>query len=72
MQEEEESQQQASSPATPISKLETAGITSNDIKKLQEAGYYTVESIAFTPKRILTTVKGINDTKADKLLAEGF
>lgn len=47
------------------------GISSSDCKKLAEAGYYTIESIAFTPKRILCTVKGISEAKADKILAEG-
>lgn len=54
----------------PVSKLEGNGITSGDIKKLEEAGYYTVESIAFTLKKNLLTVKGISETKADKLIAE--
>lgn len=47
------------------------GISNSDCKKLAEAGYYTIESIAFTPKRILCTVKGISEAKADKILAEG-
>jgi hypothetical protein len=47
------------------------GISVLDCKKLEEAGYHTVESIAFTPKKILLTVKGISENKADKLLAEG-
>ena len=32
----------------PIEKLEGAGINASDIKKLQEGGYYTVESVWFT------------------------
>ena len=72
MQEEEDQQQQQLSAASPITKLEGSGISAADIKKLQEAGYWTVESIAFTSKRILTTVKGITEAKADKLLAEGW
>ena len=47
------------------------GITSTDCKRLEEAGYYTVESIAFTPKKMLLIVKGISEPKADKILAEG-
>lgn len=35
-----------------------------------EAGYHTVESIAFVPKKHLITVKGISEAKADKLIAE--
>lgn len=43
------------------------GITAGDIKKLQENGYHTVESIAYTPKKALITIKGISEAKADKL-----
>jgi DNA repair protein RAD51 len=39
-----------------------------DITKLKEHGYHTVESIAFTPKKHLLLIKGISDTKADKIL----
>lgn len=31
----------------------------------------TVESVAFTPKKVLITIKGISEAKADKILAEG-
>ncbi|CAF0846302.1 unnamed protein product [Didymodactylos carnosus] len=56
---------------TPIGKIEkSCGITNSDIKKLQEAGFCTVESIAFAPRKSLLAVKGISDTKADKLVAE--
>jgi DNA repair protein RAD51 len=48
------------------------GITASDIKKLEEAGYYTVESVAYTPKKILMEIKGISDGKADKILQEAF
>ena len=41
------------------------------MKKLREAGYHTVESVAFTPKKQLCTVKGISEAKADKILLEG-
>ncbi|GAC75115.1 hypothetical protein PANT_14d00044 [Moesziomyces antarcticus T-34] len=54
----------------PVSKLEDFGISSSDCKKLAEAGYNTVESIAFTPKKNLLLVKGISEAKADKILAE--
>ncbi|GME76127.1 unnamed protein product [Ambrosiozyma monospora] len=55
---------------SPISKLVGNGITANDIKKLENSGYFTVESIAYTPKRLLVTVKGISEQKAEKLLHE--
>ncbi|KAF9331235.1 recombinase rad51 [Podila minutissima] len=51
-------------------KLEECGIQAADVKKLKEAGYYTVESIAFTAKKQLLTIKGISEAKADKILSE--
>lgn len=46
------------------------GITANDIKKLSEAGYHTVESVAYAPKKALIVIKGISEAKADKILNE--
>jgi len=42
-----------------------------DIKVVVEAGYNTVEGVAYTPKRVLLAIKGISEAKADKLIAEG-
>lgn len=53
--------------ATPIAQLEGNGITAADLKKLTEAGYFTVESVAYAPKKWLLNVKGISEVKADKL-----
>lgn len=53
---------------TPINKLEESGISSTDIKKLLEAGYHTVESVVFTPKKTLINVKGLSEAKIDKIL----
>ncbi|GFZ48036.1 DNA repair protein RAD51 [Saitozyma sp. JCM 24511] len=53
-----------------IDKLQEVGISAADTKKLAEAGYHTVESVAFTPKKQLCTIKGISEAKADKILAE--
>ncbi|KAJ3292306.1 recombinase rad51 [Blyttiomyces sp. JEL0837] len=53
-----------------INKLEQFGISATDIKKLSEAGFHTVESIAYTPKKALLGIKGISEVKADKILAE--
>jgi DNA repair protein RAD51 len=55
-----------------VTKLQEAGIQPNDIKKLTEAGFHTVESVAFTPKKALVAIKGISDQKADKILTEGI
>ncbi|CAG0888405.1 unnamed protein product [Darwinula stevensoni] len=46
------------------------GVTSGDVKKLMEAGFHTVESVAFAPKKALLAIKGISEAKADKILAE--
>ncbi len=40
------------------------------MRKLLESGYYTVESIAYTPKKQLLNIKGISEAKADKILLE--
>jgi len=52
--------------------LEGNGITAGDIKKLQEGGFHTVESVAYAPKKALIAIKGISEAKADKLLAESL
>ena len=55
---------------TLLEELEGNGVTAADIKKLRDAGYYTVEGIAFTPRKNLLTIKGISEAKTDKILAE--
>lgn len=46
------------------------GITSVDIKRLNEAGFYTLEGIAYSAKRALCTIKGLSEAKVDKIHAE--
>lgn len=53
-----------------ISRLESCGVSATDIRKLQEAGYYTVEAVAYAPKKHIVAIKGISENKADKILAE--
>ncbi|KAI0322672.1 Rad51-domain-containing protein [Amylostereum chailletii] len=53
-----------------INKLQEAGIHAQDIKKLSDAGFHTVEAIAYTPKKNLISIKGISEQKAEKILAE--
>ncbi|KAG0062348.1 recombinase rad51 [Linnemannia elongata] len=65
---EEEEEEAATHMLTE--KLEECGIQAADVKKLKDAGYYTVESIAFTPKKTLLTIKGISEAKADKIITE--
>lgn len=35
-----------------------------------DAGFYTIEGVAYTPRKSLLAVKGISEAKADKILAE--
>jgi DNA repair protein RAD51 len=48
--------------------LQSQGISAADIKKLEDAGYHTVEAVAFAPKKNLIAIKGISEAKADKFL----
>ncbi|KAF9169348.1 recombinase rad51 [Entomortierella chlamydospora] len=66
----EEEEEEAYTNHMLTEKLEECGIQAADVKKLKDAGYYTVESIAFTPKKTLLTIKGISEAKADKILTE--
>lgn len=54
----------------PLATLEAHGISAVDLRKLAEAGFHTVEAIAFTPKKALLLIKGISEAKADKIIAE--
>ena len=47
---------------------QTNGIGASDIKKLEEAGFHTIESVAYAPKKTLISIKGISEAKADKIL----
>lgn len=50
-----------------IEELENHGIAKVDIKKLKEAGYNTIESIAHATTRKLADVKGMSEGKVQKL-----
>ncbi|KAL8847042.1 MAG: hypothetical protein Q9221_007902 [Calogaya cf. arnoldii] len=56
---------------TPLSVLEgVAGLSARDIKLVVDGGFNTVESVAYTPRRVLEQIKGISEQKATKILAE--
>ncbi|EGS23309.1 uncharacterized protein CTHT_0009770 [Thermochaetoides thermophila DSM 1495] len=56
---------------TPLSALEgVGGITKRDIQLITQGGYYTVESVAYTPQRVLEQIPGISSAKAGRILAE--
>ncbi|XP_059937859.1 DNA repair protein RAD51 homolog 1-like [Mesoplodon densirostris] len=54
----------------PISRLQQCGIHANDVKKLEEAGFHTVEAVAYAPKKELINIKRISEAKADKILRQ--
>eukprot|EP00696_Hemimastix_kukwesjijk_P012718 gnl/Hemi2/25995_TR8729_c0_g1_i1.p1 gnl/Hemi2/25995_TR8729_c0_g1~~gnl/Hemi2/25995_TR8729_c0_g1_i1.p1 ORF type:complete len:336 (-),score=128.20 gnl/Hemi2/25995_TR8729_c0_g1_i1:193-1200(-) len=54
----------------PVNRLETSGVGSADIRKLQDAGLHTVEAVAYTPRKALLQIKGISEAKADKIIME--
>ncbi|CEJ90669.1 Putative DNA repair protein RAD51/RHP55 [[Torrubiella] hemipterigena] len=56
---------------TPLTALEgVAGLTKRDIQLIIDGGFNTVESVAYTPKRMLEQIKGISEGKATKILTE--
>jgi DNA repair protein RAD51 len=58
---------------TPLSALEgVAGLTKRDIQLIVDGGFNTVESVAYTPRRVLEQIKGISEQKATKILSEGM
>ncbi|TKA58467.1 DNA repair protein RAD51 [Rhodotorula sp. CCFEE 5036] len=54
----------------PVSVLVAHGISLKDCEKLTEAGYATLEAVAYTPKKLLCQVKGISEAKADKIITQ--
>eukprot|EP00758_Cryptobia_borreli_P007703 Tbor_TRINITY_DN5324_c1_g2::TRINITY_DN5324_c1_g2_i1::g.3916::m.3916/K04482/RAD51; DNA repair protein RAD51 len=66
---QQEQQQQQSGPRS-LQCLEQYGVSTGDIKKLMESGFFTVESIAYAPTKSILAVKGISEIKATKIIAE--
>ena len=56
----------------PIELLQDSGINNNDIKKLVEAGFNSLESIAYTPKKKLVVIKGLSELKVEKIVKAVF
>eukprot|EP00064_Thunnus_orientalis_P011023 superscaffoldBa00001553_g11053 len=54
----------------PLCRLEQCGISASDIKKLEDAGFHTIEAVAYAPKKELLNIKGISEAKADKIITE--
>lgn len=54
-----------------VSMQGVAGLTKRDIQLIVDGGYNTVESVAYTPRRLIEQIKGISEQKATKILTEG-
>ncbi|KAM0944043.1 putative DNA repair Rad51/transcription factor NusA, alpha-helical [Dioscorea sansibarensis] len=50
-----------------IDKLIAQGINAGDVKKLQDAGIYTVNGLMMHTKKSLTGIKGLSEAKVDKI-----
>jgi len=55
-----------------VATLEQHGIAAADVKKLMAAGFYTVESVVYAPKKKLMEIKGVSEQKADKIQLEAM
>uniref|UniRef100_A0A8C4RW06 RAD51 recombinase n=1 Tax=Erpetoichthys calabaricus TaxID=27687 RepID=A0A8C4RW06_ERPCA len=51
---------------------ENVGPHANDVKKLEDAGFHTVEAVAYALKKEQNNIKGISEAKAAKLVPMGF
>lgn len=52
-------------------RMQQCGISASDVKKLEDAGFHTIEAVAYAPKKELLNIKGISEAKADKILVRG-
>eukprot|EP00755_Sulcionema_specki_P011719 Sspe_Gene.7961::Locus_2699_Transcript_1_2_Confidence_0.667_Length_2269::g.7961::m.7961/K04482/RAD51; DNA repair protein RAD51 len=66
---QEEAEEDQGGPV-PIQVLETQGIKAQDIKLLMDSGFWTVESVAYAPKKQLLQIKGLSDGKVDRIKQE--
>lgn len=65
---QDECQQDEDKVFNPIECLVEQGINQNDINKLIEAGFNTVESVTYSTKRTLVAIKGLSEIKVDKII----
>jgi len=65
---ENEEEEETKHEYLTIDELAGQKIGAADIKKLKEANYVTVESVAYTPRKQLLAIKGISEAKVDKLM----
>jgi len=48
--------------------IQSCGINAADVKKLQAAGFATVESVAYSTMKSLLAIKGVSEIKANKIM----
>ena len=65
--EEEMDENQNEQEYHPIDILQDYGISSADIKKLVDAGFNSLESIAYTAKKNIAAIRGLTDQKVEKI-----
>lgn len=51
--------------------MQELGINQGDINKLADAGFKTIESVVYTTRKQLISVKGISENKVDKIMEAG-
>ena len=51
-----------------IDLLKDHGINQNDVQKLVDAGFMSIESVFYTTKKNLCLIKGLSEQKVDKIL----
>jgi meiotic recombination protein DMC1 len=51
-----------------VEKLQDSGINAADLKKLKDAGFNTAQSIVFSMRKELLSIKGLSDQKVDKII----
>jgi len=54
----------------PVEMLAEHNVNATDVKKLKDAGMFTVEAVAYSTLRHLCEIKGISEAKAQKLQGE--
>lgn len=66
--EQEEAQEEEEKIFNPIESLLEQGINQNDINKLLDAGFNTVEAVTYSTKKTLVAIKGLSEMKVDKII----
>lgn len=66
--EHEEAQEEEEKIFNPIESLLEQGINQNDINKLLDAGFNTVEAVTYSTKKTLVAIKGLSEIKVDKII----